>query len=205
MIPKGWIPRFHKTEVLLHWANAAPFVILILTGAWIAIDGYLGLQRAEWLGDTHKFFSVLLIALPPLVILAGESKIIITNVKEIFSFGDVDRQWLQDQKKGGHSPQGKFNLGQKINAIASIVNSILLQLTGIWLWLSPQGLLPRWLHILIGIVATFLVMGHIFMATMNKSTKKGLPGIFHGWVPRDYMEEHHRLQLDEIERGDYEN
>ena len=200
MIPSSWIKRFHKTEIMLHWANAVPFVILILTGFYLALEGLLGIQRSSFFSDIHKIMGIALIFLPPIVSLAGKTDVILKDLKSILTFGQLDKEWIAAQKAKTHSAQGKFNFGQKINALASLVNSILLQLTGIWLWVAPQGMAPRWLHTLIACGAVFLVMGHLFMAIVNPSTKKGLPGMFNGgFVPRDYMEEHHSLQLHEIE------
>ncbi len=200
MTPIGWIKRFHKTEILLHWANAVPFLILLLSGFWLALEGWLGMQRGEFLSDLHKIMGIVLICLPPIVSLAGKTEVITQDLTDIASFGDLDKQWIQAQRTHQHSAQEKFNFGQKINALASLVNSILLQLTGVWLWLAPQGMAPRWLHTLIACAALVLVMGHLFMALVNPSTKKGLPGMFNGgFVPREYMEEHHSLQLRALE------
>ena len=202
MPPKGWIKRFEKTEYVLHWAHAVPYLILLITGLSLAWEGFEGEQRNPLVGTFHEIVGVFLILLPIITTLAGNHRVIIFNVKQILSFTEDDKIWIKAQRTGEHTPQWKFNFGQKMNSIVSMLLSLSLQLTGVWLWISPQGLLPRWSHIMLGFFALFALSGHLFMATLNPSTKKGLPGIFNGWVPRDYMEEHHHHQLDEIERGE---
>lgn len=198
-----WIRRFHKPEILLHWMHAIPFLILLGTGFYLAWEGFEGEERDKMVSSIHEYVGVLLIALPPLVFIFSRSRFLLRDIKEIFSFGKDDLQWMINQPLRKHGPpMGKFNTGQKFNSIAVLGYSFILQGTGIWLWMTPQGLLPRWSHTLMAFVACFLLMGHIFMAVVNPSTRTGFMGIINGWVPRKYMEEHHELQLQEIEEGE---
>lgn len=41
------------------------------------------------------------------------------------------------------------------------------------------------------LIATPFMLGHIFMATINPSTRKGLPGMFLGWVDREWARHHY--------------
>jgi len=188
--------RFRKTEILLHWGHAVPFILLLLTGIILALEGWFGEQRNELLSDIHKIVGILLIAAPPLVTLIGNTKLIMTNLKQILTIDSLDIAWLKAQPKGLHVPAGKFNMGQKINSILMMLISLSLQATGVWLWLMPQGLLPRWGHTLIAVGSVGLLSGHIFMATLNPSTRKGFKGIINGMVPISYVREHHSLQLE---------
>jgi len=195
----GTVKRFSKSEIMLHWSNALPFLVLLASGVYLAWEGWEGEERMKWLGDLHRWFGVALMLLPPLVLAFAKTRLLLGDLNSLFSFGKLDLEWIKAQSKGLHTAQGKFNFGQKMNGIASVVNSLLLQITGVWLWLNPQGLLARWSHILIAVLVLPLLGGHLFMAMVNPSTRKGFLGIFTGQVPREYMEEHHALQLQEIE------
>jgi len=194
--PPKLMLRFRKSEILLHWLHAIPFILLLITGVILAVEGFSGEQRNEFLSDFHKILGVLLIVAPPLVTLVGNSRLILGNLKQILTIDALDIAWLKAQPKGLHVAAGKFNMGQKINSILMMLISLTLQATGIWLWLAPQGLLGRWAHILIAVGSVGLLSGHIFMATLNPSTRKGFKGIINGMVPVSYVEEHHSLQLE---------
>ena len=188
--------RFQKTERLLHWFHAVPFILLLLTGFFLALEGLLGAQRNIFTSDLHKILGVMLIAAAPLVSYIGNTTLIRKNLKMILNIDKRDIEWIKAQPKHLHVPAGKFNMGQKINSILMMFFSLSLQATGIWLWLAPQGLLPRWGHTALALGSAFLLAGHIFMATINPSTRKAFKGIINGYVPISYIEEHHSRQLD---------
>ena len=192
--------RFEKTEILLHWSHGIPFIILLLTGIFLVIQGWQGAERSSSVNFYHKVFGIVLIFLPFVVILSGNFGLIIKNLKKILSFNENDKSWLAAQmSKEEPLPQGKFNPGQKLNTIAVMGYSSLLQLTGIWLWLSPHSMLPRWLHTLLAFIGAFLLMGHLYMAMLNPSTRKAFKAVFTGLVDKEYIKHHHPLQLTEEE------
>lgn len=196
--------RFTKTEILLHWGHGIPFLVLLASGIWLAVEGLFLQERSELLSDLHKLFGVFLIIAPPLVSFIGNTGTILGNLRQILTIDKRDIEWIKGQPKGLHVPAGKFNMGQKINSLLMMGISLSLQATGIWLWLYPQGLLPRWTHTAIGLGSIGLLAGHIFMATINPSTRKGFMGIIHGVVPISYVKEHHSLQLGESEQEEHE-
>ena len=188
--------RFRKTEIWLHWGHALPFLLLLATGLYLAYEGFMGETRDEAMSDFHEYVGLALIFTPPLVTLLGNTRLILGNLVKILTIEPDDIAWLKAQPKGLHVPAGKFNMGQKINSILMMLISLSLQITGVWLWQAPQGLLPRWLHTLVALGSMFLLSGHIFMATLNPSTRKGFMGIIHGIVPISYVKEHHSKQLE---------
>ncbi|OGH00906.1 MAG: hypothetical protein A2600_03375 [Candidatus Lambdaproteobacteria bacterium RIFOXYD1_FULL_56_27] len=196
VVPGKTFLRFTKSEILLHWGHALPFLLLLASGLVLAVEGLFLQQRSALLSDFHKLTGVLLILAPPLFTVIGNTKIILYNLRLILTITPLDIEWIKAQPKHLHVPAGKFNMGQKLNSILMMLISLSLQATGVWLWLFPQGLLPRWGHTLIALGSMGLLGGHIFMATINPSTRKGFWGIIHGVVPLSYVEEHHSLQLN---------
>ncbi|MDT8445303.1 MAG: cytochrome b/b6 domain-containing protein [bacterium] len=193
--------RFTKTEILLHWGHGLPFLVLLASGLALAVQGLFLQERSEFISDLHKLFGILLILAPPLVSIIGNTRTILDNLRQILTIEKRDIEWIKAQPKKLHVAAGKFNMGQKINSLLMMGISLTLQATGIWLWLFPQGMLPRWSHTLIALGSIGLLSGHIFMATINPSTRKGFMGIIHGVVPISYVKEHHSLQLGESEEG----
>ncbi|MDH5559616.1 MAG: cytochrome b/b6 domain-containing protein [Deltaproteobacteria bacterium] len=195
--------RFEKTEILLHWSHGLPFLFLVLTGFWLAWDGMTGIERSESISYYHKIAGIVLIFLPPVVVISGNLELIIRNFRKIISFGPADVSWIKSQSnKQEPLAQGKFNFGQKMNTLAVMVYSSFLQLTGIWLWITPQGLLPRWLHTIVAFGGSFLLCGHLYMAMVNPSTRKAFMAVITGFVSKDYIRHHHELQLDDAEDAD---
>jgi cytochrome b subunit of formate dehydrogenase len=47
------------------------------------------------------------------------------------------------------------------------------------------------------LLATPLILGHIFMATINPDTRAGLTGMLTGFVDRRWAKHHYRLWYDE--------
>jgi hypothetical protein len=53
------------------------------------------------------------------------------------------------------------------------------------------------IHFSMAAAATPLVLGHIFMATVNPDTRVGLKGMITGWVSREWAQHHYRHWYDE--------
>ena len=52
-------------------------------------------------------------------------------------------------------------------------------------------------HVAMAMAATPLVLGHVFMATVNPDTRVGLKGMISGWVSREWAWHHYRRWYDE--------
>jgi len=88
--------------------------------------------------------------------------------------------------------QGKFNAAEKLNFMMVQATYPLYIATGIWIWLPGVGFLAWVGHLTIAVIGLPLVLGHIFMATVNPSTRIGLQGMVTGWVDREWAKHHYR-------------
>lgn len=197
--------RFDATERLFHWAFAIPFLLTFLTGLGLYFPELAKLAgNRELVRDAHRFAGLFTVLLPAVVLLLGDGRNLRRDVHDIDLWSRDDRQWFRAwlwRKIGGRDrlpPQGRFNSGQKFNAVLT---------AGCLFWLSLTGLIifpgihpPFWLlansrslHDLAWIVLTPAVLGHVFLAAIYKPTRPGLSGIITGRVPLAWLREHHPL------------
>jgi cytochrome b subunit of formate dehydrogenase len=125
------------------------------------------------------------------------------NVHEAWRWTVDDVKWLLLMGPATLSPrvrlpeQGKFNAAEKINFMLLTATWPLYLGSGLLIW-SHQFAFPAWiLHLSLAAVATPLVFGHIFMATVNPDTRVGLKGMISGWVSREWARHHYRHWYDE--------
>jgi formate dehydrogenase subunit gamma len=197
--------RFDATERLFHWGFAIPFLLTFLTGLGLYFPELAKLAgNRELVRDVHRFAGLFTVLLPAVVLLLGDRRNLRRDVHDIDLWSRDDRQWFRAwlwRKIGGRDrlpPQGRFNSGQKFNAVLT---------AGCLFWLSLTGLIifpgihpPFWLlsnsrnlHDLAWIVLTPAVLGHVFLAAIYKPTRPGLSGIITGRVPLAWLREHHPL------------
>jgi cytochrome b subunit of formate dehydrogenase len=87
--------------------------------------------------------------------------------------------------------QGKFNAAEKINFMTLMSTYPLYILTGLLIWLTDGALLSWLIHFAMALIATPLITGHIFMATINPDTRLGLSGMISGFVDRQWAKHHY--------------
>ena len=69
--------------------------------------------------------------------------------------------------------------------------------TGITIWFFGPAFVSWLVHLSMAILATPLILGHVFMATVNPDTRVGLSGMISGFVDRHWARHHYRLWYDE--------
>ncbi|MEI7728137.1 MAG: DUF6079 family protein [Verrucomicrobiota bacterium] len=194
--------RFVRPELVLHWVNAVPFVLLMLTGGIMAAARFFQMNR-EWMSMVvlvHKVFAIFWITALPLVVLL-RPKVHWAHIRIVLSWGKKDLLWMVQSvrslydKKAVIAAVGRFNTGQKINASLVMVYFIGFGLTGLLMLFKGTILVPWYLHAALFFATTGSVGGHLFLALLNPSTRIALMGIFHGWSPMEYVEHHHTLSL----------
>jgi cytochrome b subunit of formate dehydrogenase len=196
-------PRFRRfvvPELILHWANAVPFVLLMLSGGTMIAARFLNLDPVwmQFARDFHKTTGVTWLIFMPLAILT-RPKVHWRHLRLIVRWGKEDLIWMLQtlrgmQEKDAHmSPAGRFNTGQKINACLVALYFIGFGATGLLMWSRGTMLFPWYIHTSLFFASLGSVGGHLFLATVNPSTRIALGGIFHGWAPFEYVEHHHAL------------
>jgi formate dehydrogenase subunit gamma len=194
------LARFSRTERALHWAHASAFFVLLGSGLCLYLPSLAQLVgRRPLLKDVHVYTAVAWLAALALVLLAGDRHRLLATAREVDRFDDDDIAWL----RGRRTPQGRFNAGQKINAILTAALAVLFAVTGFFLWYGERNhafrlqnalLVHDWLMYL----SFFLLLGHLYLSLIHPATRHSLNAITRGWVREDWAERHH---LKWVEQG----
>jgi formate dehydrogenase subunit gamma len=201
------ILRFQVCERHLHWAIAIPFKVCYLT-ALILVAVYNPAPTRPFrdvFAWTHRLSGLCLATLPALMLFIHrrEFGMHLRNVREAWSWRLDDLKWLLLMGPSTLSSrvtlphQGKFNAAEKINFIVLMSTYPLYIATGLAIWFLRPAYLAWMIHFAMAAFATPLVLGHIFMATVNPDTRVGLRGMITGRVSREWARHHYRLWYDE--------
>jgi formate dehydrogenase subunit gamma len=198
----GTVLRFKRSERLLHWGLAVPYVVCLVTAAVLIIFYNFSPDRAhrDVVSWAHRGSGVALIVLPILALLGspGELKLHYANVRQAWGWTLNDLKWLAlmgaaaVSKRVRLPDQGKFNAGEKLNFMTVMISYPIFIATGIVMWLPGVAVLSWIIHVALALAVAPVVAGHIYMAVINPSTRKGLPGMVNGHVDRAWAKEHYR-------------
>ena len=197
------ILRFARGEMMLHWSIAVPFMICFVTGVTMKLfyNLHSGSLFREVLSFLHRVSGGCLAVFPVLAVARNwrDYKVHIYNVKVGFSWTIDDLKWLFLVGPATVSnrivlpEQRKFNAAERLNFMMVMVTYPLFVATGVILWATGvDHFLPWLLHISMSLVAPLLMMGHIYMAVVNPSTRVGLSGMFTGRVDREWAKHHYQ-------------
>ena len=95
---------------------ASAFLVLFVSGLCLYLPSLSELiGRRPLLKDIHVYTALIWLAALALILLAGDRRRLLAAAREIDNFDDDDLAWL----RGRRAPQGRFNAGQKMNAIVT--------------------------------------------------------------------------------------
>jgi formate dehydrogenase subunit gamma len=196
------ILRFRTSERQLHWAIAIPFMVSWTTAIVLVTVYNPHPERSfrflfSWV---HRASGVWLSVLPLWTVWRHrrDFRVYLHNISEAWRWRVDDLRWLVLMAPAAMSSkvtlpdQGKFNAAEKINFMSVTCTYPLYIVTGVMIWLPGVALLAWLVHFSLAVLATPLILGHIFMATINPETRAGLSGMFTGFVPREWAKHHYR-------------
>ena len=205
------IERFTPFERAAHWANAAAFVTLAVSGLTMAFGKFIllpviGSTLFGWLTyalkTAHNFVGPLFIV--SLLV------VIVTFIKDNIATW-ADFVWLS--KLGGmfsdeEVPSHRFNAGEKgifwwgvtIPGVVMVASGLVLDklVPGVG-ELRGQMQIAHLIHLLVGIGMMALIAGHIYMGTVGM--KGALDAMRTGYVDEGWAKEHHALWYEDIKAG----
>jgi formate dehydrogenase subunit gamma len=186
----------------VHWIHAAAFLALLVTGLALYVPA-LGelVGRRPLVKDVHLLVAVGWAVALAAVILLGDRAGLRRTVRDLDAFDADDRRWL---RTGGRAPQGRFNAGQKLNAVLTAAFALLFAVSGTLLWLGERNTAFRLdgtlvLHDVLTLVSLVLLLGHLYLAVIHPSTRHALRGITTGEVRADWAATHHATWAAERE------
>lgn len=209
------ILRFSTASRLAHWALAVPFLLLLGSGLLLFVPSiksqHVGGYRIVPL--FHVLLGIAFLAGPALVWLAAPRRAALgADLARLFRVAPGDGAWL---RYAGYAllgaalrppPVGKFNAGQKLNTLATLLFTLGLMLSGAVLAVNyftksvfgsgfVEAVYP--LHDAFMAISLPLIAGHIYLATLHLGTRPSLRGMLDGRVDLAWARRHHPLWTDE--------
>jgi formate dehydrogenase subunit gamma len=199
------VERFDRPERALHWANATLFLILLGTGMSLYVGPLSQLVgRRVLVKDIHVISGVLL-PVPLLAAYAGRWRVgLRRDVRRLSRWSVDDRRWLLSWGRRGRASMGKFNAGQKLNAIfVAACIPVMLATGAVMRWFSPFPLAWRtgatFVHDWLALALLAVIVGHIGKALAEPIS---LRAMWRGRVPATHVERHHPRWWAEIGADD---
>jgi formate dehydrogenase subunit gamma len=200
-----YVERFTLTERLLHWVHASAFFVLLGSGLILYIPS-LSTTFADrpLIKDIHFLTAVSWAGAMVLIALLGNRRAVRRTIREVDLFDRDDRRFLTGRTG---APQGRFNAGQKVNVIITAAFATLFFVSGMLLWLGERNTAIRlggtlYLHDALMYISVVIVVGHLYLALINRSTRHSLRGITLGTVREDWANAHHVKWLDTTAAAD---
>ena len=189
-----YVKRFTLTERVLHWVHASAFFVLLGSGLVLYLPALsTAVARRPLIKDIHFWTGISWAGALLLIVLLGNRAALVRAVREIDLFDRDDRRFLRGNVR---SPQGRFNAGQKVNAIITAAFAVLFFVSGILLWLGERNTAIRlggtlYLHDALMYLSVVIVVGHLYLALVNRTTRHALRGMTLGTVREDWARAHH--------------
>ena len=180
--------------------HAAAFLVLLASGLCLYLPSLAELTgRRPLLKTIHVYTALAWIAALLVIVAVGDRRSLRATIREIDIWDRDDRDWL----KLRHTPQGRLNAGQKLNAIVTAAFAILFAVTGGLLWYGERNTRFRFadtilIHDWLMYVSFFLFLGHLYLSLIHPKTRHALNGITRGWVDEEWALQHHRKWAEEL-------
>ncbi len=196
------VVRFARAERWLHWSNATLFLVLLATGMTLYVPALTRLVGRRVLVKDIHVYSGLLLPVPLLAAYAGTWRDSVRrDVRRFARWSVDDRRWLTSLGRRGRVRMGKFNAGQKLNAIfvAGCI-PIMLATGGIMRWFDPFPLAWRtgatFVHDWLALALLAVIVGHIGKALVEPVA---LRAMVRGTVPVAHVEARHPRWWAEVQ------
>ena len=190
----GYVRRFSRTERVLHWVNAAGFLVLLASGLVLYLPSLAAaVGRRPLVKDVHFWAGIGWVSALVLVALLGDRRGLLRTAREIDSFAPEDVNWLRRRRPAA---QDRFNAGQKLNAALTAAFLVLFFASGMLLWAGERDTRFRFastviLHDGLLYASLALLVGHLYLAVLHPATRHALRGMVAGSVREDWAREHH--------------
>ena len=189
-----YVERFNAFDRVVHWVLAVAFFVLVFSGLGLFAHTFFG--YFDFFGGPEQ--GILAHKIAGIVFLITSILLFFAHAKETIRFDSDDGKWIKEcggylSKEDSHVPQGKFNAGQKLFALFSIVATIVLGITGFIIW-DPTAMdrgMTQFSLMLHGLFFILFMMGavvHIYLATIgNPGT---VDGMLWGHVKKVWAKKH---------------
>jgi len=192
------VRRFSSAEQSLHWLLAASFLVMLATGLILYLPSLAQVAADRQLWKSIHLGAALAFWVGTFLILTSAPGGLGTTARELDRFDADDKRWLawSVSRRGPEPPQGRFNAGQKLNTAIIAGLMVVFTISGTLMYLQEvdagfRGTSAILVHDIAMYVAVPLVLGHLYLAVVNPSTRHSLRGMVLGTVRRDWARRHH--------------
>jgi formate dehydrogenase gamma subunit len=208
--PSGWLSRFDRVERAVHWANAALFAVLVLTGAALFYEPLMALVGRRELVERIHLYAGLCLPVPLVLALFGRwGAGLRADLRRLNRWSPADRRWLRSalaarparERTRAALQVGKFNAGQKLNAAFTAGGGLVMLATGVLLrWYRPFPLSWRagatFVHNWLAVLFVVVIAGHVLFAL---SDPPALRSMVVGRIRRSWAARHAPAWLAELD------
>jgi formate dehydrogenase subunit gamma len=200
--------RFGTVERWVHWTNAALFLVLMVTGAILYIGPLSALVgRRELLRNLHVYAGIVL-PLPVLIAMIGQHGARLRrDFASLNRFVPGEARWFRARTRGSVR-LGKFNPGQKLNAVFIAAAGIVMLATGsIMRWFSLFPIDWRtgatFVHDWFALGIWVAVIGHVVLAFRDPDALRGMTrgSVSAAWARRERPRWYDAETAEPIEPG----
>ncbi len=196
------VVRFDRVERWLHWANAALVLTLMATGTLMYVGELGGLIGRRALVERIHLYAGLALPVPFAAAMTGRwNRGLRRDARRLGRFLADDWRWFRKRiRRSGALRIGKFNAGQKLNAVLVAATLPVLFATGVLLeWpgilSDPLRTGVTFVHDWGYVALSLLVVGHIFKALADPVS---LQAMRTGTVPRRWARDEYPRWHDEL-------
>ncbi len=194
------IARFDRLERAVHWSNATLFFVLIATGASLKVGSLATIVANRALVKSIHVYAGLLLPLPLLLgIVAPAGRQLRRDLGRFNRWTRDDRRWWSPRTRQA-AQLGKFNPGQKLNAVFTGATIVVMLMTGsIMRWPDPFS--DSWrtgatfVHDSTWLVLIGVITGHILIALRDVDSMRSM---LRGWVPESWARRERPLWWAEV-------
>src|ERR671931_1858589 len=189
-MPERRVRRFSRTERALHWTHATAFCILLGTGLVLYLPQLSErVARRPLVKDVHLYTALAWVIGVAMLAVVGNRRGLFRTIRELESLDGEDARWLLG--RGGRA--GRFNAGQKLNAIVTASFAVLFGVSGFLLWYGERDTRFRFastilVHHGLLYVSLVLLVGHLYLSVIHPSTRHALRGMTLGSVREEWAQ-----------------
>ncbi|MDM8000031.1 MAG: formate dehydrogenase subunit gamma [Dehalococcoidia bacterium] len=207
------VERYSRGARLFHWTMTIAALVLAVTGLILYVHPFGAAAAGGYTRIIHRIAAVIFVA-SPLVFLMAKPRRSVNFVKEIFTWGKDDIEWLKaapDYYFGGDEkkmpPQPDMNSGQKLWALVAFLSAIGFIVTGMLMWFFKNSIpaeLFQWatiIHDLCFIVAGAMLLVHLYLGAVHPRMTESLKSMISGKLSVKFAKSHYGKWYEEKTKG----
>ena len=204
------IERFKKRTIWLHWVHTLAFIVLIVTGAILLVQGFGGAASGGVTRVIHRVGIVIFVGIPVIYAIFNP-RTAWHFIKESLTWGKQDIGWLLAAPGyyfGGPEdkmpPQEHINTGQKMWQFIVLATGLLFLASGFIMLFLKDIVAPevfQWsvvAHDVAFLLAFLMLLVHIYTGAIHPRMTESFRSILDGKISADYAKHHYGKWYDKI-------